>query len=268
MIPTPFPSTWTRVLLIIACMAALPLAACASGPDATALEEAPVGEPLLPDLTVLPIDHLRVGVTDLGRHHLRFTAALANVGPGSFLLTATRDGDEWSVKQHVAYSESGYTVHPFEGSMVFGGDGHDHWHLRDAAEYRLVAPSAPDLQPLHAEKAGFCFFDQEMFDESLAEASAEAQHDSEDCGHEDADESRMGLSVGWSDPYPWFLPGQSIDVTDLPEGVYRIEVIADPVGWFTEATTVNNVAWVEFELTSRVGDDLPLLEILDQSSSQ
>jgi hypothetical protein len=37
-----------------------------------------------------------------------------------------------------------------------------------------------------------------------------------------------GISVGWADVYNWFLPGQFIEVSGLPDGYYRLETEADP----------------------------------------
>ena len=62
----------------------------------------------------------------------------------------------------------------------------------------------------------------------------------------------MGLSSGWEDIYPFKLPGQSVDVTDIPDGKYRLWVEADETGWFREATRDNNVTWVDLELVDKV----------------
>ena len=60
----------------------------------------------------------------------------------------------------------------------------------------------------------------------------------------------MGLSPGWADVYGFNLPGQSVDITDLPDGGYRIWAEADAEGWFEESNKENNTTWIDFELTT------------------
>jgi hypothetical protein len=50
------------------------------------------------------------------------------------------------------------------------------------------------------------------------------------------------LDVGSGDTYAQFRPGQSFDVTDLPNGEYFIEVKANPENRLVESSTKNNVA--------------------------
>jgi len=38
----------------------------------------------------------------------------------------------------------------------------------------------------------------------------------------------MGISRGWGDVYTWDLPGQFIDITGVPDGVYDVVSIANP----------------------------------------
>jgi hypothetical protein len=53
---------------------------------------------------------------------------------------------------------------------------------------------------------------------------------------------REVLDVGSGDTYAQFRPGQSFDITDLPNGTYFIEVKANPDNRLVEASTSNNVA--------------------------
>lgn len=57
------------------------------------------------------------------------------------------------------------------------------------------------------------------------------------------------MSPGWSDVYGFTLPGQEIDISDLPDGLYRFWAQADPDGWFTEASEDNNLTWSIIELS-------------------
>ena len=58
----------------------------------------------------------------------------------------------------------------------------------------------------------------------------------------------MGLSPGWNDTYRQTLPGQSIEVTGLPDGKYRLITDVDEHGWFHETTRTNNRTWIDLEL--------------------
>ena len=52
---------------------------------------------------------------------------------------------------------------------------------------------------------------------------------------------RETLPVGWGDTYFQSLPGQSFDITGVPNGTYYIEVQANPLGLLREADSTNNV---------------------------
>ena len=50
------------------------------------------------------------------------------------------------------------------------------------------------------------------------------------------------LDVGNGDTYTQARPGQSFEITDLPNGTYYIEVKANPANKLTELNTKNNSA--------------------------
>jgi hypothetical protein len=58
----------------------------------------------------------------------------------------------------------------------------------------------------------------------------------------------MGLAVGWGDKYGYSLPGQEIDITNVPSGNYRLWVIADQNDWFRETNNGNNNTWADLYL--------------------
>ena len=236
---------------------ALAVSACGGFPK---LGE-PVGDPLLPDLVPEPPVDLRVQVED-GVTTVRFSSTLVNVGEGDFVLRADRTDDGWDVQQEVSYSESGGDLIHTDADMVWGGDGHDHWHVKRVAQYRLVAlddegePIDEDLG--YDTKIGFCFFDH---DHALSFGPKEPLYQVHDCGHEDDNQIRVGMQTGWADIYGFGLPGQSIDISGLPDGFYRVWAEADPGNWFSEVNTANNSTWIDFELETR--DDLRFAVLTD-----
>jgi hypothetical protein len=253
------PTLPRSALLAVAALAAAALAACAPAQALTP----PTGEPLYPDLGVAPIAHLAIGVATDGTRLLFFTATLVNVGEGPLLISAERTRGGWRVTQHVRYSETGRADIDVPATLVYGGDGHGHWHIEQAARYVLRRLDAAEEEPRHDAKAGFCFFDNLVYRER-AETPAEPVHHSRHCGTSERHRSiAMGLSPGWGDQYHWFLPGQHIDVTGMPDGRYRLEVSVDPAGWFAESSSDNNTAWVEFEIRTRPEDRLPAVLVIE-----
>lgn len=94
-------------------------------------------------------------------------------------------------------------------------------------------------------KIGFCFYDSGR---ELDRGPEERRFRGAGCGKEDSESFLMGLTPGWGDTYDFMLPGQSIDVSDLPDGNYRLWAHADPQGWFHEVDRDNNLTWVDMEL--------------------
>ncbi len=53
---------------------------------------------------------------------------------------------------------------------------------------------------------------------------------------------------------------QEIDISDIPEGTYRLRAVADPDGWFDELDESNNEYTVE--ITWHIKDGAPYVEVL------
>ena len=58
----------------------------------------------------------------------------------------------------------------------------------------------------------------------------------------------MGLSPGWNDTYLESLPGQSIDITAVPDGKYRLFTQIDELKLFRESTRANNLTWIDLDV--------------------
>ncbi|HLF37050.1 MAG TPA: lysyl oxidase family protein, partial [Anaerolineales bacterium] len=70
-----------------------------------------------------------------------------------------------------------------------------------------------------------------------------------------------GLSVGWADVYDHYLPGQSIDISGLPDGIYALMSTADPYNLIQESDETNNAAVVYLEIKGTQ------VSILDRAAS-
>ena len=223
------------------------------GDDAFEDPDPPVGAALLPDIVPTPPEYLQMFRKPQGRWEIAFSSTLVNIGNGDFILRAKRDGDgAWHVEQFVEHATSGAEVVPLPATLAWGGDGHNHWHIARVATNRLVRLGA-DGKPLAEKgrvdsKVGFCFYDHTK---RLAKGPVDPVYVHESCGKEDDVRIGMGLSPGWEDIYPFVLPGQTIDVTDVPDGMYRMWVTVDESGWFRDRNRANNVTWVDLELVTK-----------------
>jgi len=221
-------------------------------------------DPILPNLVVGPLRDFLLARGEDGSRRIFFTAAPANVGPGPFALEATRKraGGRWLVTQQFGERDGGRSERRVPADLVFGG--HGHWHVRLGASYRLVARSDGGEVVRRLVKAGFCFFDHERARPAPPGAPRSPQFSSIGCNGRGSAVVRMGLSVGWADPYTWLLPDQRIDVTGLREGDYRLIATVDPDGWFDETDEADNDAWADLRLTHRA-DGVPIVRVLRRS---
>ena len=55
----------------------------------------------------------------------------------------------------------------------------------------------------------------------------------------------QGISVGWADVYDRGLEGQSIEITNVPDGNYWLEVVVDPDNHIIESNENNNVTRIQ-----------------------
>ena len=145
--------------------------------------------------------------------------------------------------------------------MAWGGHGHDHWHLAAGEVYALTA--ADGSEPLARQtKAGFCFFDQVRLDPEVSGSPATADVQPYDVRRPvvdhglDGDVGRLERPVLLAG-----LPDQSVEVTGLADGVYRLSAVADPDGWLTEADETNNGTWVDLRLGT-TPDGLRTVEVV------
>jgi hypothetical protein len=114
-------------------------------------------------------------------------------------------------------------------------DEHGHWHLDDFAEYQLwTHTTAGDLEALvtTSGKVTFCLIDEFPLDD-LNPAVPEPVFGP-------CDPHAQGISSGWGETYEAWLPGQSLDITGLPDGPYALLTIIDPEDLLLESNETNN----------------------------
>ena len=209
--------------------------------------------PLLPD--ILPWadesrEYIHGWVTDTfsepGRTLLRLTTATANIGDGALEVrggSVLPNGNQ-EVVQRVYDDAGGFTDH-LAGEFTFHPE-HGHVHFDEYSQYHLreFLPGGGVGDIVAAgEKVSFCLIDSQAYPGfSTAETYSECNE-------------IQGISVGWADVYFLQLPDQDIDITDVPDGDYWLEVVVDPFNHLLEADETNNVARIPIQLGGIEGDD-------------
>ena len=243
----------TAILLLAVAVPLVALAVAAAvtySPSSLPEPLAAPKRPILPDLAMSPLTDVSAGVAPSGNQYVSFTASIANVGPGPFIVHAVR-GDQrgsWRVSQRFRERDAPTSEVVTPGTMVFGGHGHDHWHVQLGASYWLTRTGSSEVLRRYS-KVGYCFFDQVRLRVQPVDAPVIPTYDKDTCNGRRTLELEMGLSPGWTDPYYWTLPDQRLLVTGLADGIYRLWADADPSDWFRETSETNNRTWIDVRLT-------------------
>jgi hypothetical protein len=185
-----------------------------------------------------------------GVRWLRFDTIVVNVGAADFRAYGYQDPADGTDKLAVVQqtrSGTGWVDHPTDAVMSYSGDGHDHWHVEDFQLWTIQNDKAEVLAS--GAKTGFCFWDNYRYG-STAPAYYHPVTTSA-CELDTDNTVPMGLSVGWGDEYPSSIAYQYINISGLPNGTYKVTLVADPNEQFAEASEVNNRAWAWISITRK-----------------
>jgi hypothetical protein len=202
-----------------------------------------------PDLRSLPA--WDIAITDgedgdvPGKDYLAFSANVWNAGPAPLVVDGFRTpGEDLMDAYQYFYDASGKQVgYTPTGTMEWDPRiGHEHWHFTDFASYRLL--SADQTKEVRSGKEAFCLANTDAVDYTVKNANWHPYNTdlSTACGQQNSLSVREVLDVGSGDTYTQYRPGQSFDITDLPNGTYYIQVIANPEKRLKETNLNNNVA--------------------------
>ncbi|WP_086016498.1 lysyl oxidase family protein [Streptomyces davaonensis] len=202
-----------------------------------------------PDLRSLPA--WDIAITDgedgdvPGKDYLAFSANVWNAGPAPLVVDGFRSpGKDLMDAYQYFYDASGKQVgYTPTGTMEWDPRiGHEHWHFTDFASYRLL--SEDQTKEVRSGKEAFCLANTDAVDYTVKNANWHPYNTdlSTACGEQNSISVREVLDVGSGDTYTQYRPGQSFDITDLPNGTYYIQVIANPAKRLQETNTKNNVA--------------------------
>lgn len=194
---------------------------------------------LQPELTPFPAEDLTIETTDDGDRLLRFSTLSWNKGDGPLEIVAG-SVDEASSTQKVyqrVYLSDGSYYDRKVGDFVWHEE-HNHFHLEDFAAYTLQPVDAPGASERTGTKMSFCLMDTDRIDHKLDGAPKRPQYTS-------CSDTIQGISVGWGDKYGYQLPGQSIDITGLPDGTYNLTIDVDPKDQLLEMDESNNAETIQ-----------------------
>ncbi len=208
---------------------------------------------LVPDLRMAGIRDFRVTYSG-SRKLLRFSTTIVNVGEGPFEVRGARTNSSESTMRtsQIIRDKNGLLWHmrrPTDAVMRYSGDGHDHWHVQRIVVSEIRPIDKLDAAPRRAAKTGFCFFDTTAYRLSLPGAPSGPRYFGSSCGVRGSLKALQGISVGWGDKYSWNLAYQWIDISNMPDGVYRVCSTADPQGWYIETNDVNNHTLADIRIT-------------------
>jgi hypothetical protein len=202
---------------------------------------------LLPNLVALRASEIGVNWSGAAKE-LRFSTTSANLGDGPLELYGGQvTGDSQQVHQRI-YNNDGTSSDRVAGSMTYH-EAHGHIHFDDYADYVLESETAPGQSLRTGTKQTFCIIDTDRINHRLPGAPKKAVYTT--CG------SEQGMSVGWGDTYRYYLAGQSIDITGLPDGDYRLIIRIDPKGRLLETDESDNESMVRVRIT---GDSVTVLD--------
>jgi len=134
--------------------------------------------------------------------------------------------------------------------------GHQHWHFMQFARYSLL--DATQTMTIVSRKESFCLAPTDPIDLLAPGAEmnpGEIGLGGSNCGSgPGALWAREVLPAGWGDTYYQGLPGQSFNITDLPNGTYYIAVQTNPLGLLHERRTDNDLELREIRLGGTPGN--------------
>ena len=210
----------------------------------------------LPDPAALPASRFGFERTG-GRDRISFSSIVANLGDAPIALFGSRSGTEGTSMpgwQYLKGADGGLLRRPTNGFVWDQRDTHRHWHYNRLAVYELLSGDGKVLR--RSGKIGFCFMPTtalrfEPVPGAIGEGTPfgfESGGLPINCGSRKSKRVAMALQAGWGDEYYQGVAGQSIDVTDLAAGSYRLRITVNGEGDLAESDPLNNVSERVIEL--------------------
>ena len=213
----------------------------------------------LPDLSPLPSWGINVFNFKRKNHptvsYLNFGATVWIGGNAQLDVEGFRSHGSRIMKAYQYFWHDGRVVgRARAGTMGFDNKkGHDHWHFQQFAQYRLLGSNKSLV--FRSQKVGFCIAPTDPVNLLLPHAAWVPSFTgfSGACGSENALWVQESLPVGWGDTYFQFLAGQAFNITNLPNGTYYIEIIANPEHVIHETNMHNDMSFRRVIIGGKAG---------------
>jgi hypothetical protein len=202
-----------------------------------------------------------------GRFQLAFDSRVENQGFGTLEIEASRASTAIPRMRaaQVVFDDAGSPTRIDDvGRLEYvTSPDHSHWHYLDFDRYSLRRLGHGSIG--HDQKTGFCLGDRYPIEPGTTTAGRTQPRWDESCGSNRPNLLRVseGISPGFGDDYPPALEGQSIDITRLSAGDYRLVHHVNPGERLLEADYANNVATAIVRIRRLGGrHDVPTARVL------
>ena len=216
-----------------------------------------------PDLiSVIPsgdfaISHPTAGTKEFDYEHIVFNAGQGplDVLPSYDPATNTATGTQ----RLYSYDAGGNAVlesqAPVKDQFVYHAlHGHFHFPLASFGLYGVNPDGSVGSPVALSPKNGFCIGDSVQLDPTIPHSPSSKIY----VGYTCADPTAVrGIDPGWGDLYNRIDPGQAIDITGLPDGVYWFHSVVDPDNNFLESDKSNNVTDLKVQIQGDTVRTLP-----------
>lgn len=189
-----------------------------------------------PNIEAMPAEDVQIELDGTDKL-LRFSTLSWNSGAGPVEIEGGEivGSDKQKVYQNI-YNSNGTVTQYYVGDFVYHPE-HNHVHFEGYADYILQPVNAPGASERYGQKTSFCLMDTDRINHKLDGAPKRPVYNS-------CSSTVQGISVGWGDKYGYQLAGQEIDVTDLPDGDYRLVIDINPQGRLIESNYDDNMSEV------------------------
>ncbi len=176
-----------------------------------------------------------------GDDYLNFAATVWIGGHGPLDVEGFRSNGSGTMQAYQYFYRHGKLIGKAPvGKMGFAN--YNAWHFKQFAEYRLL--NAHKKIVVRSRKVSFCIAPTDSVDMLLRHAVWQPSYTgiSGNCGDPSALWVTETLPLGWGDTYVQTVPYQNFEITDLPNGTYYIEIIANPEHRLYETNRTNDVS--------------------------
>ena len=227
---------------------------------------------MLPDVRATAPTNMQI-MNEHQREMLRFTNCIANTGANNwqvhrgvpltdqtqidYAVSLGLDPSQLAITSQELLDKNGNiaAVIP-DAALSEYHPAHKHFHIGETAEFEVdkyneASKTWDIITGLNVVKTTFCLIDVNQI-QKVADADPDhydiVKSPANQNVYNDCFADVQGVQAGWLDRYHHELPGQEVDVTNLPAGTYRIFTTVNPAGWFMESDFSNNTGYTAFNI--------------------